>query len=467
MSTNTLNDEVEERALAWTQAPFDADTIAEVQRMLDEDRDQLVECFYTDLEFGTGGLRGIMGVGTNRVNRYTIGLATQGLADYLKAHYPGEEVSVAIAHDSRNNSPHFARVAAEVLSANDIHVHLFSELRPTPELSFAVRHLGCKSGIVITASHNPPEYNGYKVYWADGGQVISPHDSGIIDRVRSTSMDGVNFSANEDLIHMIGDEVDQAYLEQMKQYCLSPDAVERQKDLKIVFTGLHGTGITMVPPALANLGFTNVNLVPEQDIPDGNFPTVESPNPEEAQALKMGIDMCKQLDADILLGTDPDADRVGLAAKNSKGEWVLLNGNQAGSLLVYYHLKRWSEQGRLDGKQFVAKTIVTTDLIERISEGFGVKVYNTLTGFKFIAERILALEGQETFITGGEESYGYLVGDNVRDKDAVVSSVLFCEIAAWAKDQGMTLCDLLEKNLRRVRPLHGGFGLGQKRRQGG
>lgn len=444
MNTVETANNIEERALEWTKAPFDEDTIAQVKEMVENDQEMLTECFYTDLEFGTGGLRGIMGVGTNRVNRYTVGLATQGLATYLNDHYPGQKVGVAIAYDSRNNSPFFARVAAEVLSANGIHVYLFSELRPTPELSFAVRHLNCQSGIVITASHNPPEYNGYKVYWADGGQVISPHDTGIIAEVRKTAMSQVKFDANEDLIHMIGSDVDQAYLEQMKDYCLSPQAIERQKDLKIVFTGLHGTGITMVPPALANLGFTNVNLVPQQDIPDGNFPTVESPNPEEAQALKMGIDMCKALDADILLGTDPDADRVGLAAKNGAGEWVLLNGNQACALLVYYHLVKWAEQGRLDGKQFVAKTIVTTDMIERITEDFGVKLYNTLTGFKFIAERILALEGESTFITGGEESYGYLVGDNVRDKDAVISSVMFCEIAAWAKDQGMTLIDLLE-----------------------
>ena len=444
-ATSKLNHEVEQAAREWTEKPFDEKTRSEVADMLENDHTLVNECFYTSLEFGTGGLRGIMGAGTNRVNRYTIGMATQGLAAYLLAHYPGQKVSVAIAYDSRNNSPFFARVSAEVLSANGIHVYLFDELRPTPELSFAVRHLGCQSGIVVTASHNPPEYNGYKVYWADGGQVIAPHDKGIINEVRNSTIFNVNFEANESLIHSIGADVDQAYLEQMKEYCLSPDAIEKEKDLKIVFTGLHGTGITMVPPALANLGFDNVHLVPEQDIPDGNFPTVESPNPEEAQALKMGLDMCKQLDADILLGTDPDADRVGLAAKNSDGAWVLLNGNQAGSLLVYYHLKRWSELGKLNGKQFVAKTIVTTDLIEKIAKSYGVKIYNTLTGFKFIAERIKALEGDEVFITGGEESYGYLVGDNVRDKDAVISSVLFCEIAAWAKTQGMTLIDLMEK----------------------
>lgn len=444
-TTSTLDHTIEKAAREWTQSPFDEQTQNEVKDMLENDHALLTESFYTSLEFGTGGLRGIMGAGTNRINRYTIGLATQGLAKYLLAHYPNQKVSVAIACDSRNNSPFFARVSAEVLSANGIHVYLFDELRPTPELSFAVRHLGCQSGIVVTASHNPPEYNGYKVYWADGGQVIAPHDKGIIDEVRSTTIFDVNFEANESLIHPIGADVDQAYLEQMKSYCLSPEAIEKEKDLKIVFTGLHGTGITMVPPALANLGFDNVHLVPEQDIPDGNFPTVDSPNPEEAQALKMGLDMCKELDADILLGTDPDADRVGLAAKNSDKEWVLLNGNQAGTLLVYYHLKRWSELGKLDGKQFVAKTIVTTDLIEKIASSYGVKIYNTLTGFKFIAERIKALEGKETFITGGEESYGYLVGDNVRDKDAVISSVLFCEIAAWAKNQGMTLVDLLEK----------------------
>jgi phosphoglucomutase len=440
----SLDTDIEKAALEWTQAPFDEQTQAEVREMLENDHDLLTECFYTGLEFGTGGLRGIMGAGTNRVNKYTIGLATQGLAQYIIDHYPGQRTSVAIAYDSRNNSPFFARVSAEVLSANGIHVYLFDELRPTPELSFAVRHLGCQGGIVVTASHNPPEYNGYKVYWEDGGQVISPHDKGIIDQVRATSIFDVNFQANDDLIHMIGDEVDRAYLDQMKDFCLSPEAIEEQKDLKIVFTSLHGTGTTMVPPALANLGFENVNLVAEQDVPDGNFPTVDSPNPEEAQALKMGLDLCKKLDADILLGTDPDADRVGLAAKNSEGEWVLLNGNQAGSILVYYHLKRWSELGKIDGKQFVAKTIVTTDLIERIAEKFDVKIYNTLTGFKFIAECIKSLEGKEQFITGGEESYGYLVGDNVRDKDAVISSVLFCEIAAWAKSQGMTLIDLIE-----------------------
>ena len=444
MIQKTLDDKILERAQAWLEAPYDNDTQERVQAMIAQDPEMLKECFYTDLEFGTGGLRGKMGDGTNRVNKYTIGMATQGLANYVKNQFDGD-ISTAIAYDSRNNSPEFAQITAGVLAANGIKVYLFSALRPTPELSYAVRYKNCQGGIVITASHNPPEYNGYKVYWNDGGQVVAPHDKGIIAEVRATSVSDVKFEGNEHLIEMVDEEIDNAYLDEFGDYKLSPLDVEAQSDLKIVYTALHGTGITLIPEALKRHGFTNVQLVPEQDVPNGDFPTVESPNPEESQALQRGIALCKELEADILLGTDPDTDRVGLAVRNSSGDYELLNGNQAGSLLVYYHLLKWKESGKFTGNEFVAKTIVTTDLIARLAEGFGVKYYNTLTGFKWIAAQIREVEGKEQFITGGEESYGYMVGDKVRDKDAVLSSVMFCEIAAWAKNKGRSMMDILHQ----------------------
>ncbi|NNE54593.1 MAG: dTDP-4-dehydrorhamnose reductase, partial [Flavobacteriales bacterium] len=449
MEQITLDESILKRAEAWMDQPFDASTQEEVERLKNEDPAELYESFYTDLEFGTGGMRGKMGVGTNKINSYTIGLATQGFASFLKEKYAGETIRVAIAYDSRNNSPEFAKVTAEVFAGNGIEVILFSSLRPTPELSFAVRYKNCQGGVVITASHNPPEYNGYKVYGADGGQVVPPDDGAIIDRVRATSFSDIRFDGNADLIDIVDEEIDEAYLNLIETYRLSKGAIDKHHDLKIVYTALHGTGIVLIPEALERHGFTNISLVPEQDVPDGNFPTVESPNPEETQALQAGLEMCQKLDADILLGTDPDADRVGLAVKNSKGEFELLNGNQAGTLLVYYHLVKWKELNKITGKEFVANTVVTTDLIARMAKDFGVKIYTTLTGFKWIADKIQELEGKEQFITGGEESYGYLVGDKIRDKDAVLSSVMFCEMTAWAKERGQSLIDILEEIYRK------------------
>ena len=431
------------KALQWTSDVFDNQTREEVQNLINNNETELVESFYKDLEFGTGGLRGIMGVGTNRINIYTVGMATQGLANYLKQSFSGE-ISVAIAHDSRNNSSLFARKTAEVFAANGIKAYLFSELRPTPELSFAIRHYGCKSGVVITASHNPKEYNGYKAYWEDGGQLIAPHDKNVIAEVQKIAgPQDVKWNADESLIEMVSDEIDNAYIAGLKSLCLSPDAVKTQSDLNIVFTSLHGTGGTMVPRTLKELGFTNVTTVAEQDEPNGNFPTVVSPNPEEAAALKMALEQAEKVGADLVMGTDPDADRVGIAVRNTKGELQLLNGNMTGSLLVYYLIHRWNELGKLNGKQFTAKTIVTSALIKKISESQNVPCYDVLTGFKYIAALILELEGKEQFIGGGEESYGYLAGDLVRDKDAVMSCVLIAEMCAWAKTQGKSLYDVL------------------------
>jgi len=433
-----------EKAKQWTSDAFDAETREEVQNLIDTNETELTESFYKDLEFGTGGLRGLMGVGTNRINIYTVGMATQGLANYLKNSFEGE-ISVAIAHDSRNNSPLFARKTAEVFAANGIKAYLFSELRPTPQLSFAIRHYGCKSGVVITASHNPKEYNGYKAYWEDGGQLVAPHDKNVISEVQKIAgPQDVKWNADQSLIEMVSDDIDKAYIAGLKSLCLSPEAIKNQSDLNIVFTSLHGTGGTMVPRTLKELGFTNVSTVAEQDKPDGNFPTVVSPNPEEAAALKLALEQAEKVGADLVMGTDPDADRVGIAVRNTNGELELLNGNMTGSLLVYYLIQRWKELGKLNGKQFTAKTIVTSDLIKKISESQNVPCYDVLTGFKYIAELILKLEGKEQFIGGGEESYGYLSGDLVRDKDAVLSCVLIAEMCAWAKDQGKSLYDVLQ-----------------------
>jgi phosphoglucomutase len=432
-----------QKAKQWTTESFDAETRASVQSMIDAGSEELTESFYKDLEFGTGGLRGIMGVGTNRINIYSVGMATQGLANYLKNSFKGE-IQVAVAHDSRNNSSLFARKTAEVFAANGIKVFLFSELRPTPELSFAIRHYGCKSGVVITASHNPKEYNGYKAYWEDGGQLIAPHDKNVITEVQKISgPQEVNWNADESLIEVVKDDIDRAYIDGLKSLCLSPEAVKAQSDLNIVFTALHGTGGTMVPRTLKELGFTNISTVAAQDNPNGDFPTVISPNPEEAAALKMALEQAEQVGADLVMGTDPDADRVGIAVRNLDNELQLLNGNMTGSLLVYYLVKRWKELGKLDGKQFTAKTIVTSPLIKKISEQNGVPCYGVLTGFKYIAELIKDLEGKAHFIGGGEESYGYLAGDLVRDKDAVLSCVLISEMCAWAKTNGKSLFELL------------------------
>ncbi len=437
--------EVKNKALEWLNSNIDQEAKDEIQRMLDaEDQSELVDSFYKDLEFGTGGLRGIMGIGSNRMNKYTVGKATQGLSNYLLKAFSGQEISVAIAHDSRNNSDYFADITASVFSANGIKVYFFTELRPTPELSFAIRELGCQSGVVLTASHNPKEYNGYKAYWDDGAQVTPPHDSNIIDEVNKiASIDEVKFDKNPDLIVEIGKEIDDKYLDEIKKLSLSPDIIEKQKDLKIVYSPIHGTGITLVPDVLKKFGFTNVHVVKEQATPDGNFPTVVYPNPEESEAMNLALKQAKELDADLIMATDPDSDRVGIGAKNNQGKFQLINGNQAASMLIYYMLKMWSENGKLDGNQFVIKTIVTTDLILDIAKKFKLDYYETLTGFKYIAAVIKQLEGKKKFIVGGEESYGYLVGDFVRDKDAISSCAMLAEMAAWAKENGMSVFDLL------------------------
>jgi phosphoglucomutase len=378
------------------------------------------------------------------MNRYTVGAATQGLANYLNLCFPGQNIKVAIAHDSRNMSPEFARIAADIFSANGIHVYLFKALRPTPELSFTIRHLGCKSGVVITASHNPREYNGYKAYWDDGSQVVSPHDANVVAEVnRIQSVDEIKFTGRPDLITMIGEEVDAEYLKTITANSINPGVIARQKDLKIVFTPIHGTGITLVPAALAKVGFQNVHIVQEQATPDGNFPTVVYPNPEETEAMTIAMNQAKALDADLVIATDPDADRVGAAVKNKHGEWQLLNGNQMASLIIYYLLQAWQSAGKLQGKEFVAKTIVTTNIIDAMCAAYQVPCYNTLTGFKYIAQVIRELEGQAQFIGGGEESYGYLIGDAVRDKDAVASCAMIAELTAYAKDKGLSLIDFL------------------------
>lgn len=434
-----------DKANTWLNSSIDTESKQQIEHWINEDKQEdLIEAFYKDLEFGTGGLRGIMGVGSNRMNKYTVGMATQGLANYLKKTYPNEEISVAIAHDCRNNSRFFAETTAAVFSANGIQVYFFEALRPTPELSFAIRELGCKSGVVLTASHNPKEYNGYKAYWNDGAQLVPPHDKNVIAEVgKIKNIDEVRFEKDESKIQLIGQDIDEKYLTKVAELSVSPEAIKAQHDLKIVFTPIHGTGITLVPRVLEKIGFTNVHVVEEQAEPNGNFPTVVYPNPEEAEALSIALKKARELDADLLLGTDPDADRVGIAVKNNKGEWELLNGNQTGSLLIYYMLEAWKQRNKLNGKQYIVKTIVTTDLIDRIAEHYGVESYDTLTGFKWIASVIAEQEGKKEFIAGGEESYGYLIGDFVRDKDAVASCALISELAAFAKNGGKTVYDML------------------------
>jgi phosphoglucomutase len=436
-----LSPEIQQKIDTWLSGLYDADTQAEIRQMQAQNQeDFLSDAFYRDLEFGTGGLRGIMGAGSNRMNRYTLGMATQGLSNYLLQQFPDQEIKVALAHDSRNNSREFARTAAGIFSANGITVYLFEDLRPTPELSFTIRHLGCQSGCVITASHNPKEYNGYKVYWNDGAQVVAPHDKNIIREVEAIrSVEEVKFEADESRIHLIGAELDAAYLAKVKELSINPAAIERQHDLNIVYTPLHGTGITLVPKALAQFGFTNVHIVEDQATPDGNFPTVLSPNPEEKVAMQIALDQAKALDADLVLATDPDADRVGIAVKNPRGEWVLVNGNQTAALLTYYVLSARQQAGKTTAKDFIVYTIVTSDVLGDIARSYGVKSYQTLTGFKYIAGLIRELEGQETYVGGGEESYGYMLGDFVRDKDAVSACALLAEMAAVAKDNGRTL----------------------------
>lgn len=429
----------------WLNGNYDAQTKETIQKLMDEGAEtELTDSFYKNLEFGTGGLRGIMGVGSNRINKYTIGTATQGLANYLLQKYPGEKVKVAIAHDSRNDSDYFARITADVFSANGIHVYFFSELRPTPELSFAIRQLGCKSGVMLTASHNPKEYNGYKAYGADGGQFTAPDDQLVMEEVaKIIDINDIKFDRTEANIEQIGADIDQLYLDKITALSVSPEAIQRQKDLKIVYSPIHGTGITLVPKALEQFGFTNVTLVEEQSTPNGNFPTVIYPNPEEKEALSLSLKKAEQIDADLVLATDPDADRVGIALKNTDGEFVLLNGNQTGSLLINYLLTAWEEKGKLDGNQYIVKTIVTTNLIEAIARAKDVTYYNTLTGFKWIGQLMTQLEGKKAFIGGGEESYGYLIGELVRDKDAVVSCAFIAEMTAFYKDKGSSLYEAM------------------------
>jgi phosphoglucomutase len=440
-----LDPAVQKKVNTWLHGNYDESVKKAIQKLIDDKAfTELTDSFYRDLEFGTGGLRGTMGPGSNRVNKYTIGTATQGLANYLKKRYPGEKVSVAIAHDSRNNSDVFANITAEVFSSNDIHVYFFSALRPTPELSFAVRHFGCKSGVMLTASHNPKEYNGYKAYGADGGQFVSPDDKEVMNEVAAIkSIDEVKFDRVDANIELIGEEVDNLYLDKITALSVSPDAIKRQKDLKIVYSPIHGTGITLLPKALEKFGFENVTIVEEQATPDGNFPTVVYPNPEEKEALTLAIKKGEEIDADLILATDPDADRVGIAVKNTDGEVVLLNGNQTGAMLINYLLTAWQEKGKLTGKEYIVKTIVTTNLIEEIAKAKNVKFYNTLTGFKYIGELMTRFEGQQTFIGGGEESYGYLIGELVRDKDAIVSGAFIAEMTAFYKDKGSSLFEAL------------------------
>lgn len=438
MATN-----IQDKVNTWLNSTIDEASKTAIRSLSEED---LNEAFYKDLEFGTGGLRGIMGVGSNRINKYTIGMATQGFANYLIKTFPNETIKVAIAHDSRNNSRFFAETTAAVFSANGIHVYLFESLRPTPELSFAIRELGCKSGVVLTASHNPREYNGYKAYWDDGAQVIAPHDKNIITEVQAIAgIEAVKFEKDNSKIELIGAELDEKYLSAIEGLTLAPEAIKNQKDLKIVFSPIHGTGITLVPEILKRKGFENVFVVEEQAEPNGDFPTVVYPNPEEQEAMTLALNKAKELDADLVMATDPDADRVGMAAKNDEGEFELLNGNQAASLLIYYLLRKWKENGKLDGKQMIIKTIVTTDLLNRIAEKFEVDCPETLTGFKYIAALIKQEEGKKEFIGGGEESYGYMISDFVRDKDAIASCAMLAEMCAWAKDQGMSVFDLLKQ----------------------
>ena len=447
MKNSDLLQDVMSKAQVWLDGNYDEETKKELRRMMDsEDKTELIEAFYKDLEFGTGGLRGIMGVGTNRMNKYTVGSATQGLSNYLKAQFPHvPQISVVIGHDCRNNSRKFAEISANIFSANGIKVYLFEDLRPTPEASFAIRHLGCQSGIILTASHNPKEYNGYKAYWDDGAQMIAPHDENVIREVEKiTDVNDIKFDGNPELIEIIGAEMDKAFIEAIKTLSLSPESVKRHSDLKIVYTPIHGTGVKIVPMALRAFGFTNIINVPEQDVVSGEFPTVVSPNPEEPEALKMAVEKAIETDADLVMATDPDSDRLGIAVKNDKGEWILVNGNQTCLLFIYYLITRWKELGNIKGNEFVVKTIVTTEVIKDIAERNGVEMYDVYTGFKWIAPIIRANEGIKTYIGGGEESYGFLPETFARDKDAVSSCALMAEMTAWAKDNGKTLFQLLQ-----------------------
>ena len=435
---------IQEKSTNWLKGNFDAATKDAIKKMQSENPKELAESFYRNLEFGTGGLRGIMGVGTNRMNKYTVGMATQGFANYLNQTYPGGPVRVAIAHDCRNNSRFFAETTANVFAANGIKVFLFEALRPTPELSFAIRHLGCQGGVVCTASHNPKEYNGYKAYWNDGGQLVPPHDKNVIKEVEKIfSVDDVKWSGGEANITIIGKEMDETYIEMVKSLSVYPEVIAKQHDLKIVYTPIHGTGITMVPPVLKRFGFTNVHIVEEQSNISGDFPTVVYPNPEESEAMSIGMKKAKELDADILLGTDPDSDRVGIAVKDHNGNWILVNGNQTAVLAFNYMIEARKAKGIARPNDMVVKTIVTTELIDQIAKQNNISCYNVLTGFKWIAELIREKEGKEHYVIGGEESYGLMIGDKVRDKDAISAVAMLCEMAAYEKNKGRSLYDKL------------------------
>lgn len=446
MENKELIEQVTEKAKKWLSPAYDKETQAEINRLISNpDKTELIEAFYKDLEFGTGGLRGIMGVGSNRMNIYTVGAATQGLANYLKKCFSDrKEISVVVGHDCRNNSRLFAEISADIFSANGIKVYLFEDMRPTPEMSFAIRTLGCQSGIILTASHNPKDYNGYKAYWDDGAQVLAPHDKGIIDEVNNVSSAAdINFNGNKNLIEIIGEKIDKEYLDKIMSISIDPEVIKRQKDLKIVYTPIHGTGMMLIPRALKQLGFENVTCVPEQMVKSGDFPTVVSPNPENAEALSMAINLAKKIDGDIVMASDPDADRVGMACKNDKGEWVLINGNQTCLLFLYYIITNRKAMGKMTGKEFIVKTIVTTELIKIVADDNNIEMRDCYTGFKWIAREIRLSEGVKQYIGGGEESYGFLAEDFVRDKDAVSACTLLAEICAWAKDQGKTLFDVL------------------------
>lgn len=440
-----LDQETQNRVNEWLTQEYDVQTIAKVQDLIDNKQDtELLDSFYKELEFGTGGLRGIMGVGSNRINKYTIGKATQGLANYLKKQFKDQQIKVAVSYDSRNNSQTLGHLVADVFSANDIHVYLFEELRPTPMLSFAVRHFACQSGVMLTASHNPKEYNGYKAYWNDGGQLVEPHDKNVITEVNAIkSVSDIKFNRIDENITVITEEFDEVYIQANKQLSINPEVVNDQQDLKIVFSPIHGTGITLVPKILDAWGFKNVTIVEEQSQPDGNFPTVIYPNPEEEDAMAKAKELGEKLHADVVMATDPDADRVGVAIKNAKGEYQLLNGNQIGSLLTYYVLSSKKDKGELKLNDFVVKTIVTSSLISDIAESYNIKYYDTLTGFKYIGEVITRELGRENYLVGGEESYGFLVGDLVRDKDAINSCAFIAEMVAYFKNKGKSLFEVL------------------------
>jgi phosphoglucomutase len=446
MENQELLKEVRAKAQEWLSPTYDEKTRAEVQALLDnEDPTELIDSFYRNLEFGTGGLRGIMGVGTNRMNIYTAGAATQGLSNYLKKNFADLPlIKVAIGHDCRNNSRLYAESSAKIFAANGIKAYLFEDLRPTPELSFAIRELGCQSGIILTASHNPKEYNGYKAYWDDGSQIVAPHDENIVDEVLKIKVEDIKFDGPAELIEIMGEEMDRKFLEKVKAVSISPDVVARHKNMKIVYTPIHGTGVKLIPAALRAFGFTNIFNVPEQDVVSGDFPTVISPNPEEVAAMTMAIKKAEEVDADIVMASDPDADRIGVAVKNDKGKYIIVNGNQTALLFIYYIITKMKEAGTLKGNEYIVKTIVSTELIAEIARKNNIEYFDVFTGFKFIAEIIRELEGKKKYIGGGEESFGFMPADFVRDKDAVTSCALMAEIAAWAIDQGKTLYELLQ-----------------------